>query len=99
MLELQSHLLTLFRRRPHVLQQSISLCQSVERVIALAHGTDEAAEGVGDVVAGVAAGLVDLTDRDLYRGVVLGLDDAVGSAAFARDVAETKSQLDELFVL
>jgi hypothetical protein len=64
------------------------LRQAVDGVVALAHRTDEAAEGVDVVLAGDgAAVLVDLGDRNLYGAVVLGLDDAVGSAALARDIA------------
>jgi hypothetical protein len=39
------------------------------------------------VLASIAAVLVDFGDGDLDRGVVLGLDDAVGSGALAGDVA------------
>jgi len=48
------------------------------------------------VLARVAAVLVDLADADLDAGVVLGLDDTVGRAALAWDVArgEKKDELD-----
>lgn len=61
--------------------------EPVEGVVALADGTDEAAEGVDDVLAldGTAV-VVNLGDRDLDRSVVLGLDDAVGGTALAGDV-------------
>jgi len=72
---------------PDSLEETILLCQPVERVVALAHGADEAAEGICLVLAGVAAVLVDLADADLDGGVVLGLDDAAGGAALAGDVA------------
>lgn len=73
---------------PDALDEAVTLGQSVQRVIGLAHGADEAAEGVDVVLAGdSAAVLVDLGNGDLNRAVVLGLDDAVGSAALARDVA------------
>lgn len=75
------------RSRPDILQVTITLCKTVEGVVALAAGTDEAAHGVGLVLAGVAAVLVDLANGDLNRGVVVGLDDTVGCAALARDVA------------
>lgn len=39
------------------------------------------------VLTGVAAVLVNLGDGDLDGGVVVGLDDAVGGAALAGDVA------------
>ncbi|KAM6532234.1 hypothetical protein FSOLCH5_001663 [Fusarium solani] len=72
---------------PDVLEEAISLGQSVEGVVALAHRSDETAEGVGVVLAldGTAV-LVDLGNRDLDGAVVLGLDDAVGGAALAGDV-------------
>jgi len=63
---------------PYVLQETIPLCQSVDRVVALAHGAQEARKSVDVVLASVAAALVNLGDRNLYRCVVLGLDDAVG---------------------
>lgn len=73
---------------PDALQQTVSLRQSVQGVIALAHGTDEAAQGVDVVLAGDrAAVLVDLGDGNLDGTVVLGLDDPVGGAALAGDVA------------
>lgn len=72
---------------PDTLQETVALCEPVQGVVALAHGADEAAEGIGLVLAGVAAVLVDLADADLDRGVVLGLDDATGGAALAGDVA------------
>ena len=74
------------RRAPHVLEVSVALGQAVDGVVGLAHGADEAAEGVGLVLASVPAVLVHLCDRDLHAGVVLGLDDAVGRRALARDV-------------
>lgn len=72
--------------RPHVLQVSITLGKTVEGVVALATGTHEAAQRVRLVLASCAAGLVDLSDGDLHRAVVVGLDDAVGCAALAGDV-------------
>jgi hypothetical protein len=63
---------------PDALEEAILLCEPVEAVVALAHGADEAAEGVDLVVAGVAAVLVNLADADLDGSVVLGLDDASG---------------------
>lgn len=73
---------------PHVLQETIFLCKSVHRIVALAHGTDEAAKGVDLVLASGTAVLVDLCDGKLDGGVVLGLDDAVGGRALAWDVTE-----------
>lgn len=76
---------------PDVLEEAVTLGQAVDGVVALAHGANETAEGVGLVLAGVAAVLVDLADGDLSGSVVLGLDDAVGGRALAGDVAGKKS--------
>ena len=78
----------LSRSAPDVLQESISLCEAVQGIVALAHGADETAKGVDLVLAGGAAVLVNLCDGKLDRGVVLGLDDAVGGRALAWDVAK-----------
>lgn len=73
---------------PDALDQTITLSQSVQGIVGLAHGTDEAAEGVDVVLAGYgAARLINLGNRDLNGGVVLGLDDTVGGRALAGDVA------------
>lgn len=72
---------------PHVLDKSVPLSEAVHGVVGLAHGADEAAEGVDVVLAGDGtAVLVNLGDVDLDGTVVLGLDDAVGGAALAGDV-------------
>lgn len=63
---------------PDTLEEAILLCEPVEAIVALAHGADEAAQGVNLVVASVAAVLVNLANADLDRSVVLGLDDASG---------------------
>ena len=63
---------------PDALEEAVLLCQPVQAVVALAHGADEAAEGVDLVVTGVAAVLVNLANTDLDGSVVLGLDDASG---------------------
>lgn len=72
---------------PDVLEQTVTLSEAVQRVVALTHGADETTESVVDALASVATGLVDLADRDLDGRVILGLDDAVGGAALARHVA------------
>lgn len=77
--------LSLLLSAPDALEETITLCQPVEGVVALAHRADEAAEGVDLVLAGVSAVLVDLSDRDLDGCMVLGLDDAVRCAALAGD--------------
>jgi hypothetical protein len=73
-------------RAPDTLEEAVLLGEPVDGVVALAHGADEAAEGVDLVVAGVATVLIDLADADLNGAVVLGLDDAAGGAALAGDV-------------
>jgi hypothetical protein len=73
---------------PDVLHQAVPLRQSVDGIVALTHSTDEAAQSVDVVLSGdCAAVLVNLGDGDLDGTVVFGLDDAVGGAALARDVA------------
>lgn len=77
---------------PHVLEEAVALGEPVERVVALAHRADEPAHGVHLVLAlDRAAVLVNLGDRDLDRGVVLGLNDPVGGAALPGDVAVGES--------
>ncbi|KAF1737510.1 hypothetical protein CRV24_003128 [Beauveria bassiana] len=72
----------------HILDEAVTLSQAVHGVVGLAHGADEAAEGIDVGLArDGAAVLVNLGDGDLDRAVILGLDDAVGSAALAGDVA------------
>lgn len=77
----------LTRRGPDVLQQTVPLSKPIQGVVALAHGPNKTTQSIGDVLAGVAAGLVNLPNGDLNRRMVLGLDDAVGGTALARDVA------------
>lgn len=73
---------------PDILEETVALGESVQGVVALAHGTDEARESIDDVLTGNGpAVLVDFGDGDLARAVVLGLDDAVGGRALAGDVA------------
>jgi len=84
---------------PDILEQTITLSEAVQRVITLTHRTDETAEGVVDALTDVASVLINLSDRDLDRRVVLGLDDAVGGAALARHVAiDTTQELRVSFV-
>ncbi len=70
---------------PDALQETVTLSEAVEGIVGLAHSADEAAESVDLVVTVVTSVLVDLANGDLDRGVVLGLDDAVGGAALAWD--------------
>ena len=57
------------------------LGQSVDGVVGLAHPPEVAADGVGDVLAGDPALLVDLGDVDLDGGVVLDADEAARGGA------------------
>lgn len=85
---------------PDVLDEAVALRETVQRIVALAHGPYESAEGVDVVLAldGTAV-LVNLRNRDLDRGVVLGLDDAVRGAALARDVAVRRGESVRLLFL
>jgi hypothetical protein len=78
--------LSLGASTPHILQQTVPLCQSVQGIVALAHRPNEAAECVDLALACESTVLIHLSDGDLDRCVVLGLNDSVGCAAFARDV-------------
>jgi hypothetical protein len=62
---------------PHSLQETILLCQPVQRIVALAHGAYEAAKSISLVLARVSSILVHEADGKLHRGVVLSFDDAV----------------------
>ena len=78
--------LTLIVPAPHCLQESIALRKPIQAVIAFTSGTHKSTHGVYVVLPGVTAVLVDLGNADLDRCVVFGLNDAVGGAAFSRDV-------------
>jgi hypothetical protein len=81
--------LSLRASAPDILEETITLGQSVDRVVRFAHGTNEPAESVCDVLASIAAVFVDFAHRNLNRGVIFGLDDTVGCRALARDIAAT----------
>jgi len=72
---------------PDALEEAIPLGQSVEGIVALTHCSDEATQGVDDVLAlnGTTV-LVNLGNRDLAGAVVLGLDNPVGRRALAGDI-------------
>lgn len=75
-------------RAPDTLEDAVPLRKPVHRVVALAHRPHKAAEGIDVVLAldGPAV-LGDFRNGDLDGRMVLGLDDAICSAALARDVA------------
>jgi hypothetical protein len=79
--------LSLAASGPYVLQQSITLCQSVQGIITLSHRSYETAKCVDLALSGKTTVLINLSDRDLDRCVVFGLDDAIGCAALSWDVA------------
>lgn len=73
--------------RPDVLEDTVLLGQSVERVISLGSRSDVTGQSVGDVVTGNgSASLVDLGDVDLDGGVVISLDDSVSGRALSGNV-------------
>lgn len=73
---------------------ALLLRETVERVIALTGGTNEAGEREVDRLAGDdTAVLVNLTNGDLNGSVVLGLDKAAGRSALARNVKVNKVTL------
>jgi len=90
--------LSLAASAPYVLQQTISLRQSVQGIIALAHRSYETAECVNLALAGESAVLVNLSYGDLDGGMVLGLDDAVGGAALSWDVTGNPRSVSILIV-
>lgn len=70
----------LTRVRPDVLQQTVLLGQSVDRVVSLTSGSDVAGQGVGGVRTSNGSALsIDVGDVDLDGSVVLSLDDSVRS--------------------
>lgn len=73
--------------REDVLQQTVGLSQSVERVIGLTSGSNVTREDVSLVVTrDSTAILINVGNVDLDRGVVLSLDESVGSRTLARNV-------------
>lgn len=73
--------------RPDVLQQTIVLSQTVQGVVALTSGSDVTGQSVSDVLTwDGTAFLIDLGNVDLDRGVVLGLDNSVGSRTLSWNV-------------
>ena len=73
-------------RTPNALQETISLCQPVQRVVALPHRPDESTQRVDLIFTCVPTVLVDFADADLDGGMVLRFYDTVCSAAFAGDI-------------
>ena len=78
---------------PYVLQQPISLRQTIQRIIPLAHSPHKAAQGIHLVLARVPAILVYFADGDLHGGVVFGFYDTICCATFAGNVAVVREKL------
>ena len=72
---------------PDVLQQTIVLSQTVQRVIGFTSGSDVTGQSVGNVFTwNGTAFFVNSGNVDLNRGVVISLDDSVGSRTFSWNV-------------
>lgn len=78
--------LSLEASAPDILQHAISLCQPVQGIVALAHGSYKSGQGVDLALACESAVFINLANGDLDGCVILGLDNAVGCAALAGDV-------------
>lgn len=78
--------LSLAASAPDILQKAITLRQSVQGIVALAHSPYESAQSIDLALACESAVLINLAHGDLDGCVVLGLDNAVGGAALAGDV-------------
>lgn len=73
--------------RPDVLQQTVVLSQTVQGVVTLTSGSDVAGQSVSDVFTWDGTALfVNLSNVDLNRGVVLGLDNSVGGRTLSWNV-------------
>jgi hypothetical protein len=83
-------------RTPNPLQKPILLSKTIQRIITLGPGPNKPTQGVNLILARVTTVLVDFADRNLDTGMILGFDDAVRCAAFARDVARRTKILDEV---
>lgn len=79
------HILT--RVRPDVLQQTVVLSQSVQRVVRFTSRSEVTAQGVGGVGTGDgSAFFVNIGNVDLDRSMVLSLDDSVSGRTLSRNV-------------
>lgn len=76
------------------IRTALLLADAVQRVIALALVADRASNrDVGRLARDDLAVLVDIRNRNLDRGVVLGLDETAGGSALAGDVKVNKLSL------
>jgi hypothetical protein len=78
--------LSLAASAPHILQQTIPLRQSVQRVVALAHGSYKSTESIDLALTCESTILINFANGDLDGCMILGLDNAVGGTALAGDV-------------
>lgn len=67
-----------------LLEVAVLSAEAVKRVVSLRGHADESGEDVGLGGAGEAASLVDISNVELDRGVVLGGDKTAGSRAIDR---------------
>lgn len=73
--------------RPDVLQQTILLSQSVQRVVSFTSGSDITGQSVGGVgTLNSSTVFVNVSNVDLNRSMVLSLDDSVGGRTLSWDV-------------
>lgn len=73
--------------RPNVLQQTIVLSQTVQRIIRFTSGSNVTGQSVGNVLTWDSTSFfINLSDVDLNRCVVISLDDSVGSRTFSWNV-------------
>lgn len=78
---------TLTGVRPDVLEQTVSLGQSVQRVVSLTTGSNVTGKSVGgEGVWNSTALLVNVDNVELDGSVVLSLDDSVGGRALSWNV-------------
>jgi len=76
--------------RPDILQQSITLSQSVEAIVALCARPNVSTQRVRDVLSSVSSLVVNFAHVDLNRAVVVRLDDTASRRALSGDVEVDK---------
>ena len=73
--------------RPDVLQQTVVLSQSVQRVVRFTSSSDVTGQSVSDVFTWDSSTFfINLSDVDLNGSVILGLDNAVSSRTLSWNV-------------
>ena len=71
---------------PDTLEISILRCKSVDRVIGFTEGSNESREGIGLGCTSESALGIHISNVDLNRSMVLGVDQATSGRAFARNI-------------